>query len=160
VNEQTLTILKGCLLALLYLFLARVVWVVSREMRGTPGPVPAPSATVAASTPRKAAGDDNPRRARPLRLTVVEPDARRGTNYSIDGEITIGRGTGCAIPLGDDSFVSTLHARVFSRDDTAWIEDLGSTNGTTVNGSNITAAIRLRKGDRVQVGGTVFEVQR
>ncbi len=50
-SEQVLTVLKFCLLALLYLFLARVVWVVARELRGTP----APATVVAAPAPEAAA---------------------------------------------------------------------------------------------------------
>jgi pSer/pThr/pTyr-binding forkhead associated (FHA) protein len=156
VNEQTLTILKGCLLALLYLFLLRVIWVVTRELRGTPGPVAAPVEAPPAPISKAPA----PKRARATRLTVVEPRERRGSAYAIDGEVTIGRGAGCAIALGDDSFVSTLHARVFPRDGGTWIEDLGSTNGTTVNGALLGAPTRLERGDRIQVGGTIFEVQR
>lgn len=155
-TDQTLTILKGCLIALLYLFLLRVVWVVSRELRGTPlaaGPPPVPVTKAAAA----------PRRARPApawRLETHEPAARRGSSTEITAETTIGRGGGCAISLPDDTFVSTLHARVFPRDDVVWIEDLGSTNGTAINGTAITTPTALRKGDRIEIGGSVFEVTR
>jgi pSer/pThr/pTyr-binding forkhead associated (FHA) protein len=39
------------------------------------------------------------------------------------------------------------------------IEDLGSTNGTYLNGNRLTAAERITKGDRVQIGSTVFEAE-
>ena len=62
--------------------------------------------------------------------------------------------------LPDDTFASNVHARIFERDGHAWVEDLGSTNGTYVNGEQIEEARRLRKHDRVQTGSTVLEVAR
>ena len=72
----------------------------------------------------------------------------------------MGRGGGCGIVLPDDHFVSTVHARVFRRGNDVYVEDLGSRNGTYVNGSPVAAPIRLRRGDRVQFGETVAEVVR
>jgi hypothetical protein len=147
-SEQVLTVLKFCLLALLYLFLARVVWVVARELRGTP----APATVVAAPAPRSG--------RKPWRVVVVAPDAERGRDYWVDGEVTIGRGGGCAISLPSDTFLSQVHARIFDNDGTLWLEDLGSTNGTYLNGKVVNERVKLRKGDRVQVGETVFEASR
>jgi hypothetical protein len=145
VSDGVLTILKFCLLALLYLFLARVVWTVGSELRGAPLPVaPAPEP---APTP-KARPKPAPRKG--WRLIVVEPPA----------ELTIGRAAGCGISLPEDAFVSNVHARVFERDGDVLVEDLGSTNGTLVNGAPLVGAFQLRKGDRIQVGETVLEAQR
>jgi pSer/pThr/pTyr-binding forkhead associated (FHA) protein len=60
----------------------------------------------------------------------------------------------------EDIYTSTLHARLFRRGDQLWVEDLGSTNGTFVNSEQITQAVRLGKGDLLQIGSTVFEVSR
>ena len=147
-SEQVLTVLKWCLLALLYLFLARVVWVVTRELRGTPAP-----AAVVAQPART-----NTRK--PWRVVVVSPDSERGREAWVDGEVTIGRGGGCGMSLPADTFLSQVHARVFDRDGTLYVEDLGSTNGTFVNGKSVTQHVKLRKGDRVQVGETVLEASR
>ena len=67
-SEGVLTVLKFCLLALLYLFLARVVWVVGLELRGTPaeGSLPAPEPAARGS------------RRRTWRLTIVEPPEESG----------------------------------------------------------------------------------
>jgi len=62
------------------------------------------------------------------------------------------------VVLADDTFVSQVHARVFERDGRTWVEDLGSRNGTFVNGKRIDAPTRLRRGDQVQFGQTVAEV--
>ena len=74
-SDAVLTVLKFCLLALLYLFLLRVVLIVARELRGTPAP--------AAVTPASAtvAGDRGSHGKRSWRLVVVEPKAEQGQAY-------------------------------------------------------------------------------
>lgn len=155
-SDAVLTVLKFCLLALVYLFLLRVVWIVGRELRGTPAPRPAP--VPASAPPPTVTAPAKQRRA--WRLVVVEPDSERGHTFAVDGEATLGRGGGCTVPLGFDTFVSSVHARVYERDGTLWIEDAGSTNGTYVNGKKIDKAAKLGKGDRVQVGETVLRAER
>lgn len=152
-SEPVLTFLKFCLLAVLYLFLARVVWIVARELRGTPATVPvAPELAPAPPTRGRA--------RKQWRLVLVEPPAEAGAAFSVDDEITMGRGGGCTIPLAFDTFVSQVHARAFDRDGTLWIEDLGSRNGTFVNGEQVHEPTQVGKGSRVQVGETVLEVDR
>jgi hypothetical protein len=151
-SEGVLTVLKFCLLALLYLFLARVVWTVSTELRGTPA--------VAAAPPEPARTSGRGSRKGNWRVVVVEPASERGTAYELNGELTIGRAGGCGITLSADTFVSQVHARIFDRDGDAYVEDLGSTNGTSVNGNAITDPTPLRRGDRVHIGETVLEVTR
>ena len=71
----------------------------------------------------------------------------------------MGRGAGCAVVLAEDTFVSQVHARIFTRGDDAYVEDLGSTNGTLLNGELLVEPTRLRRGDHVQFGETVMELQ-
>ena len=99
-------------------------------------------------------------RRRQLYLKVVEPLAHAGRTYDLDDELTIGRSPGCGVSTPEDIYTSTLHARLFRRSDQLWVEDLGSTNGTFVNREQITQAVRLGKGDLLQIGSTVFEVAR
>jgi hypothetical protein len=105
---------------------------------------------------------DRPResRRRQLYLKVVQPDAQAGRTYDLDDELTIGRSPGCGVAMPEDIYTSTLHARLFRRNDQLWVEDLGSTNGTFVNSEQIKQAVRLGKGDLLQIGSTVFEVSR
>jgi hypothetical protein len=149
-SESVLTVLKFCLLAFLYLFLLRVVWVVARELRGTPQPAAKTAPAPAPARPRR----------KVWRLVVEQPPTEKGHVYDVDGEITIGRGGGCTVPLTFDTFVSQVHARAFERDGRLWLEDLGSTNGTFVNGKQVREPVMLRRGDRVQVGETVLEAER
>ncbi len=156
-SDAVLTVLKFCLLALLYLFLVRVVWTVARELRGTPAPAPAPPPPPPAPAPATASART---RKRVWQLVVVQPDAERGRAFAIEGDATIGRGGGCAVSLTFDTFVSQVHARALDRNGDLWIEDVGSTNGTYVNGERIEQPLKLRKGDRVQLGETVLEASR
>ncbi len=99
-------------------------------------------------------------RRRALYLKVVQPPANAGRSYDLDDELTIGRSPGCGVATPEDIYTSTLHARLFRHNDQLWVEDLGSTNGTYVNSERISKAVRLGKGDMLQIGSTVFEVSR
>ena len=155
-SDAVLTVLKFCLLALLYLFLARVVWIVAKELRGTPEMAPA-SPRVATPPPTKTA---KAVKTREWRLVINEPKAERGQSFTITGDSTIGRGGGCTVPITFDTFASQVHAKASPRDGDLWIEDIGSTNGTIVNGKRIEHPVKLRKGDKVKVGETLFVVER
>jgi pSer/pThr/pTyr-binding forkhead associated (FHA) protein len=153
-SDAVLNVLKLLLLALLYLFFFRVlraVWaeVSARPMAAAPAPAPAATGRGGAAPPK------NPG----LRLKVVEGEGK-GKVFDVGDELTVGRAAGCQISLADDTFVSQLHARLFRRDARYYVEDLGSTNGTFLNRKQVSAPIALRRGDRLQVGKTVFEVSR
>ena len=157
--DSLLTILKFCFLALLYLFFMRVLRAVWAEMRGATVPAPAP----APAAPRASRGWGGASRGGGNgkgsgRLRVIEPAERKGQTYDLAEELTVGRAGGCQITL-DDTYVSQLHARVFRRDGQLYVEDLGSTNGTYLNRKKVTAPIAIRKGDRLQIGKTVMELQ-
>lgn len=168
-SEAQLNILNYALLALLYLFFARVLWAVWSEVRGPRVGIQRPQPAAQAVTRDGTAPADRPpaaappkgraKRGTPTRLVVLEPKVRKGAAYPIAGEITLGRALTCSIGLPDDTFASQLHTRVFHRDGGVWVEDLGSTNGTHVNGGRISTATQLAVGDRVQIGSTIFEAQ-
>lgn len=74
------------------------------------------------------------------------------------GAYLIGRGADCPIRLDDDS-VSELHAKLILTPSDAWIEDIGSSNGTIVNAAPISGTVRLTPSTIVSVGTTIFRVQ-
>lgn len=86
-------------------------------------------------------------RAAPLRLEVLDTGA---TTVLRSGRYTIGRSDDCDITI-DSTTVSRKHAVLVERRDTWWVFDLGSTNGTRVNGTRA-SELPIRPGDRVRVG--------
>jgi FHA domain len=167
VSEAQLSILNYAFLALLYLFFARVLWAVWSEVRGprigNPQAANARGAVDPTAPAQRPPAPMKPSRAArkgvPARLIVLQPKVRKGAGYPLTDEIVLGRADSCAIGLPDDTFASQLHARVFRREGKMWVEDLGSTNGTHVNGARLTSAVQLAIGDRLQVGNTIFEAQ-
>ena len=164
-TDQLLNIFKYVLLALLYLFFARVLWAVWSEVRGPrQGRVVVTQAPTADSAPAEpvvvaSAPTVRGRRSEVSRLVVTKPKERKGAAFPLGPEITIGRAPNCTITIPDDSFVSQLHARVYVLDGNAFAEDLGSTNGSYVNGARLTVPQQLVKGDRLQIGSTILEAQ-
>ena len=90
-----------------------------------------------------------------LRWTL--PDGRSEERPLVDGEITIGRGSGCDIVI-DDATVSRSHVRLRVAGDNVGVDDLGSRNGTLVNGE-LVAQAELRPGDTITVGRVTFELR-
>ena len=102
--------------------------------------------------------DLEPRTAGPASrvvLVVEAPTASRGREFLVAGEATVGRAPGCAIVLGGD-YVSAHHARLFERGGRVWVEDLGSTNGTLLNGRRVRRPAAMRAGDRLKIGDVVL----
>ena len=167
--DSLLNVLKFFLVALIWLFFFRAfraAWVEIRHSGGPGGSNPQLAGVV---LPRSTSGDQPPepssepgaRRVPSIRLTVISPQDALGQIYDLFGsESVIGRASGCALPMPDDTFVSHLHARIFTRGAEFWIEDLGSTNGSFVNGKKLVSPIPLRPGDKVQIGKTTFEASR
>ena len=154
--DSLLTIFKFCFLAVLYLFFVRVLRAVWAELRA-PQAVAVPAAAPAAARPAAAPKPSWGAARSSSRLRVVEPAANRGQTYDLADELTMGRAAGCQVTI-DDTYVSQLHARLFQRDGQYYLEDLGSTNGTYLNRSKVTAPMAIRKGDRLQLGKTVLEM--
>lgn len=163
-SEQLLNIFKLALLALIYLFLLRVLRAVWAEI--TPRPVDARGrrfgrrrgASAAAPPGARVASRGRRSRGHPVELVVVEPAEQAGRRYALGDEITVGRAAGCQVTV-DDTYVSQLHARVFTRDSQFFVEDLGSTNGTYLNRAKVAGPMVMQKGDRLQVGNTVLELR-
>jgi pSer/pThr/pTyr-binding forkhead associated (FHA) protein len=144
-------ILRYFLLALLWLFFLYACRMVLVDVRRARVSVPD---TIALRDP---AGSSR-RPAAHLRL--IEPPDRAGQSFEVGDEVILGRSPACAIALERDSFASSVHARIFEREGELWVEDLGSRNGTFVNGRQLVNPLPLQRGDQVKIGTTVFEVSR
>jgi pSer/pThr/pTyr-binding forkhead associated (FHA) protein len=155
--EQVLIGLKALFLVLLYLFIWRVVRAASRDLRTSPqesfilAPAQARGLARAADGPAPSG-----------RLVVLEsPALESGATYDTGAvAVTLGRSGDNTVSLGPDEFASSRHARVEAHRDGVWIFDLGSTNGTYVNGRPIDGRVRLNPGDVVKVGGTELRYER
>lgn len=72
--------------------------------------------------------------------------------------VVIGRSPDCAIVL-DDDYVSTRHSRIVNGENGLYLEDLGSTNGTYVNGRRITAPTSVGTEDEIRIGRTILRLE-
>ena len=170
-TDQVLDILKLVLLALLYLFFARVLWAVWSEVRqpanirrGADVVHQAPAATSSPAPPQPKPTRRSTRAARgkggvPGRLVILEPKERRGTTFAIGAEVGVGRDADNTIVITGDSYISGRHARISLADGYVIVEDLESRNGTYLNGTRLAQRQTVHPGDRIQVGYTVLEAQ-
>jgi pSer/pThr/pTyr-binding forkhead associated (FHA) protein len=148
-TDQVLNVFKIALLALIYLFFARVLWAVWSEVRT---PVATTGKMIGSRT------KDKSRKGVSV-FVIVEPRQHRGASFTLSNSLTLGRVAANDIALDDDTFMSSHHARIEIRPEGVWVVDLDSTNGTFVNGQRVTGDRSLRKGDRLQVGSTVLEMR-
>jgi pSer/pThr/pTyr-binding forkhead associated (FHA) protein len=126
-------------LAALYLFLALVVRTLLRDIRA------------ASRDPAGALG----------RLVVISSAGlpAAGSIFPLDAVTTLGRDLGSSVVL-DDAFASARHAILTFRGRGWYVEDLGSTNGTLVNGVPVTSALSLGFGDELQIGEIRMRLER
>jgi hypothetical protein len=147
--DELLLVLKIAFLVLLYLFIWRIVRTGSRDLRLPQESfilAPSAAAGVHASRPGPVTG----------RLVVVKSaDLSDGEGFELNSaQLTIGRGNQNDIPIATDEYASARHARFEPRQDGVWVQDLGSTNGTFLNGTRLDRPRRLAQGDVVRVGET------
>ena len=149
--EEALLALKVAFLVLLYLFIWRIVRSASRDLR-----LPQESFVLA---PQEAAGRGRPT---PGRLVVLKsPALAIGAEHQLDSApLTAGRSADNDLELANDDFASARHARFQPRRDGVWVEDVGSTNGTFVNGSRLTRPRKLASGDVIRIGETDLRFDR
>jgi pSer/pThr/pTyr-binding forkhead associated (FHA) protein len=161
--NAVLRIMQWGVIALIFLFFLRVIRAVWVEM--SPATIRKPRSLrrqerrEERAAVRPATTQPPPRRRRQLYLKVVQPPEHVGRTYDLDDELTIGRSPGCGVSMPDDIYTSTLHARLFRRNDQLWVEDLGSTNGTFVNGQPV-RRVALTDGTRVTLGRTTLVFRR
>jgi pSer/pThr/pTyr-binding forkhead associated (FHA) protein len=157
-SEIALTVIKVLFLALLWLFILSAVSVIRSDLFGRTVPAPdQPEAQELESPPPPPKRTKRPR-GEP-RVLVVTQGSQTGQSAALaDGVIMIGRGADCQIIL-DDDYVSTRHARVVSGENGVYVEDMGSTNGSYVNGQRITAPTTITMSDTVRIGKTILRLE-
>lgn len=178
-SELTVTIIKLAFLALLWLFIISAVAVMRADLFGTRvgrardadvlvGAIsgsgvsaitpaePAPNVKQPKQARQKKA--PKPRKGQPTQVVLVQGN-NAGTAVRLTNEtVTLGRGAECDFPI-EDEYISTRHA-VFREHEGVWYaEDLGSTNGTFVDGSRIHGPTEVRIGTSVRIGKTTVELR-
>jgi hypothetical protein len=148
-----LTVLKVVFLALLYFFIYRCIRSVTVDLRAPRRAAPAPRT-------RPEAVRQSARAKPPKSLVLLDEKGGKVASHELNGDqLQIGRADACQVKL-DDTYASQFHARIYRRDGSWYIEDLGSTNGTYLNQRRITSPAELRAGDRLRVGKTSMELRR
>jgi len=155
--QTVLLVLKICFLVLLYLFIWRIVRSATRDVRMPQESfIMGPSQAAALGLGRQA-----PAVTTGVLIALNSAALAEGERFEIDTKaLTLGRGAPNDIRLDDDEFASAHHARIEPRRDGVWVEDIGSTNGTYVNGTRLSRAQKLAPGDVVRVGETDLRYER
>jgi FHA domain len=158
VDEPLAVALKFGFLLVLYLFL---LWVVRSAMRDLSRYERAPAAEPVESPGRRRQEPALPnlRAGVSPQLTVVAAMGHEpGTTFDVGEGATLGRSDGAAIRV-DDPFASSAHARIFPRGDYMYLEDMGSTNGTYLNGRQVKATERLKMADVIRIGDSEYRYE-
>ena len=146
--DEALLLLKVGFLVLLYLFLWRVVRTASRDLR-------TPQESFVLAPQQAAAAGLGPRARTGSLIVLASPALKVDSERTLDSApVTLGRSSENDMELGDDEFASAHHARVEPRRDGVWVQDVGSTNGTFVNGTKLDGPRKLTPGDVIRVGET------
>jgi pSer/pThr/pTyr-binding forkhead associated (FHA) protein len=151
-TEPIAVALKFGFLAVLYLFLLWVSRSALKELRTTS--VPAPEATGfhdVGPGGRSAATDAY---LVAVRGGGIEP----GERFDLFGGLSIGRSTDADVRI-EDRFASGIHARLYSRGASYYVEDMNSTNGTFLNGAVLEGEAELTDLDEVKIGDTEFRFE-
>jgi pSer/pThr/pTyr-binding forkhead associated (FHA) protein len=152
VSPFVLSVLKYSLLVLLYFFVFRAVRSVALDVAGRRRERAAAGSAPAAARPSKGGKP-------PSQVVVHEPDGAKPRTIRLSESTQVGRTDACAVRLSD-SYVSQVHARLYGKDRSWFVEDLGSTNGTFLNDRRVEQPVEVHAGDVVKVGKTVLELRR
>ncbi|HEY0695380.1 MAG TPA: FHA domain-containing protein [Kribbella sp.] len=155
-SELTLTLIKLGFLALLWMFVLAVLSVIRSDLFGAKVDSRAAAATISPANNRPAKASKKNRGA-PGTVTIADgPQAGVGAPLA-EEPVVIGRGSDCQIRL-DDDYSSTRHARLFQSEGQWWVEDLGSTNGTYLDGQRVTRPVPAEIGGSIRIGRTTLNI--
>ncbi|TDO54953.1 pSer/pThr/pTyr-binding forkhead associated (FHA) protein [Kribbella sp. VKM Ac-2527] len=157
-SELTLTLIKLGFLALLWMFVLAVLSVIRSDLFGAKvdSRAPAPVLAQGGRTP-KPVKPSKKKKGQPGSVTIADgPQAGVGATLSAE-PVVIGRGSDCQIRL-DDDYSSTRHARLFQSEGEWWVEDLGSTNGTYLDGQRVSRPVPAEIGGSIRIGRTTLNI--
>jgi pSer/pThr/pTyr-binding forkhead associated (FHA) protein len=138
-SDTLVNVSKVAFVALLYLFL----FYVARAVRGH-------------------VASDSPRVRRPeateIPVLVVTAPGAESRTIEVRKPMVVGRSAQADVTF-EDAFASDQHARFDTAGGRLYVQDLGSTNGTTLNGERVTERTVLSRGDVIRIGATIMEVR-
>ena len=156
VTELLLWIARLGVLALMYFFILLLIVAMRADARAT-----IISGERKPVQPRASVATPASKPSSPAISQIIVTDGTAPTTgrvYPLIGALEIGRGSSCSVVI-PNKFVSTNHARIFPQQDQWVLDDLGSTNGTFLNGAPVSSPQSLKAGDHIQIGDTYFEVK-
>ena len=164
-DDPLALMLKFGFLAVLYLFLLWVARSATRDMAryddsrfADDGPAPEAADGGARRRARDDEGMDLRSGVTPRLEILAALGHEPGSTYELGEGATMGRASASDIHV-DDPFASSAHARIFRRGDFMFVEDMGSTNGTYLNGRQLRRAEQLRPADTVRIGDSEYRYQ-
>ena len=157
-DEPLAVALKFGFLAVLYLFLLWVARSAMRDLSRAEGAGTAVAEGAEAAGRRR--GKPAPERpgTQPHLVVVAAMGYEPGTLLDLSGGVMLGRSEGADIQV-EDQFASSNHARIYERGELMYIEDMGSTNGTYLNGGQLRGSERLNPSDVVRIGDSEYRYE-
>lgn len=151
-SDLIVAAIKIVFLILLWLFILFVADVVRKDMFGRKVP-----ASSLATHPADGPGRGGKSRV-PTRFAVTQ-GAQQGLSVPIEPTINLGRAADSTFHL-DDDYASARHAQLLQSDAQTWVvHDLGSTNGTYVNGRRVAEPVPITVGDVIRIGKTLMRLE-
>jgi FHA domain-containing protein len=151
--------LKFGFLAVLYLFLLWMARSTLKDLRRGAGQGREPAYDDATGMHVASQGIGRHDLAAPRLRVESAAGLRAGAAYDLSDGALLGRGEQADIQL-EDGFASTSHARLVPHGDVIVLEDLGSTNGTYLNGEPLSGPQPLHMGDKIRIGDSEFTFER
>jgi FHA domain len=156
VDDDPLAVaLKFGFLAVLYLFLLWVARSARRDLAASEEALADEPPKPARPGRRERGGRGRRASGRPRLEVIAAMGHHPGTAFDLGDGTTLGRSNGADIRV-DDPFASSAHARIFSRGGFMYIEDMGSTNGTFLNGRQVRRPERLKLADVIRIGDSEY----
>ncbi len=151
-TEPIAVALKFGFLAVLYLFLFWVALSAFRELRRATVPAPEATGVHPIGPGGRAAATDA------WLVATTGGGLDSGERFDLFGGISIGRSADADVRI-EDRFASGLHARIYSRGASYYVEDMNSTNGTFLNGGRLKGEAELKDLDELRIGGAEFRFE-
>jgi FHA domain len=158
VDDPVVVALKFGFLAVLFLFLLWVTRSAMKDLARTGGAAAAEPVEPPGPRRRESGMPDLRAGVEPRLEVVAAMGHQPGASFDVGSGATLGRSDGADINV-NDPFASSAHARIFPRGDYMYLEDMGSTNGTFLNGRQVRSAERLKVADSIRIGDTEYRYQ-